>query len=124
MMHSLAAAHMRRGGGALLFALTLAPGISHAGETGPLPVPDAAGGPWLIVLGLVGLAGVALLSLLFLFGDASARRRRRLLRAQLERLDLPAAVSGVNGKPLQLGQVFRPPLIGQVSSINPRPCVG
>ena len=98
MMHSSAAAHMRRGGGALLSALTLAPGISHAGETGALPVPEVAGGPWLIVLGLAGLAGVALLSLLFLFGDASARRRRRLLRAQLERLDLPAAVSGVNGK--------------------------
>ncbi len=98
MMHSLAAAHMRRGGGALLCALMLAPGICHAGETGPLPVPDVAGGPWLIILGLAGLAGVALLSLVFLFGDASARRRRRLLRERLEKLDLPAAVSGVDGK--------------------------
>ena len=89
---------MRRGGGALLCVLTLAPGISLAGETGPLSVPDVAGGPWLIVLGLAGLAGVALLSLLFLFGDASTRRRRRLLRKRLDKLDLPAAVSGVDGK--------------------------
>ena len=43
MMHSLAAAHMRRGGGALLCVLTLAPGVSHAGESGPLPVPGVAG---------------------------------------------------------------------------------
>ena len=89
---------MRRGGGALLFALTLAPGICHAGEIGPLAVPDVADGPWPIVLGLAGLASVAPLSVLFLFGDVSARRRRRLLRERLEKLDLPAAVSGVDGK--------------------------
>ncbi|MEE8455813.1 MAG: PAS domain-containing protein, partial [Limibaculum sp.] len=41
---------------------------------------------------------MALLSLLFLFGDASTRRRRRLLRKRLDKLDLPAAVSGVDGK--------------------------
>ena len=98
MMHPFAAAHLRRGGGALLCALTLAPGLGHAGDAGALPVADAAGGPWLIVLGLAGLAGVALLGLLLLFGDAGTRRRRRLLRERLERLDLPAAVSGIDGK--------------------------
>jgi len=95
MMHTLAAERMRRGGGALLCALTLSPGIGRAGA---LPAADVAPGPWLVVLGLAGLAGVALLSLLFLFGDASTRRRRRLLRKRLDKLDLPAAVSGVDGK--------------------------
>ncbi len=98
MMHSLAAARIHRGGGALLCSLTLAPGICRAGAAGALPGPDLAPSPWLIVLGLAGLAGVALLGLLFLFGDAGARRRRRLLRERLDRLDLPAAVSGIDGK--------------------------
>ncbi len=98
MMHSFAASHMRRGGGVLLCALTLAPGICRAAGAGAVPFADAAGGPWLIALGLAGLAGVALLGLLFVFGDAGTRRRRRLLRERLDRLDCPAAVSGVDGK--------------------------
>jgi two-component system cell cycle sensor histidine kinase/response regulator CckA len=98
MMHPFAAAHLGRSGGALLCALILAPGICHAEVAGAQPVEGTAGGPWLIVLGLAGLAGVVLLGLLFLFGDAGTRRRRRLMRERLDRLDLPAAVSGVDGK--------------------------
>jgi hypothetical protein len=98
MMLSRVAEHLRRGGGVLLPISTLAPGVSQAADPGSALVSGAVGVPWLIALGLIGLGCLALLSLLLAFGDASARRRRRVLRGRLDKLDLPAAISGLDGK--------------------------
>jgi two-component system cell cycle sensor histidine kinase/response regulator CckA len=47
---------------------------------------------------VIGSGVLALQSLFLAFGDASTRRRRRGLRRRLDHLDLPAAISGVDGK--------------------------
>lgn|GEM_PF-5643195 len=53
---------------------------------------------WLAGLSLLGAACLASLLFLLIRGDAGTRRRQRLLRARLDRLDHPALISGINGK--------------------------
>jgi PAS domain-containing protein len=80
------------------FSLTLMPGVSHARLSGVVAAPGVAGAAWLIALGLIGVACLAALSLLLVHGDASARRRQRAMRTRLNKIDLPAAISGIDGK--------------------------
>jgi PAS domain-containing protein len=103
MMSPSAIERLCRGVGIVLFSLTLAPGVSSAQISGAQlnsadAAPGVAGAPRLIALGLVGVACVVTQSLLLVHGDASARRRRRALRARMNKSDLPAAISGVDGK--------------------------
>ena len=102
MMLSSAAERLRRGGGVLFLSLALAPSASRAGLAGVVAAPEVVSSQisvlWLMALGLIGVACLAVLSLLLVYGDASARQRQRVIRARLNKTDLPAAISGVDGK--------------------------
>ncbi len=99
MKDLLAVARLHGGCAALTCIAVFALGFVPAGAAAPktaLPVPGA--GQWLFVLLLAGLGIAALFILLYMSGHASARRRRLALRERLERLDFPAAISGIDGR--------------------------
>jgi two-component system cell cycle sensor histidine kinase/response regulator CckA len=83
--------------GVLLTAFLLTPGLSLAFTPG-VAFPAALTIAWPMILGLAALACVVLLILLYVFGDASARRRRSVVQARLDNSGLPSAISGIDGR--------------------------
>lgn len=68
-------------------------GAAHAESGGKVVTVSALPTEWLAGLSLLGAACLASLLFLLIRGDAGTRRRQRLLRAQLDRLDHPALLS-------------------------------
>jgi len=99
MRYLLAVAHLHGGRVALTCGTVLALAVAPAGAATPLTALVTDGpGQWPVVLLFAGLGIIAAFTLLYFSADYFNRRRRRALREQLDRLDFPAAVSGVDGQ--------------------------